>query len=191
MRRARSIYYVSHAQSAIADAPATAVGCLPFVTCLTQTTMNETPNELLEIESQLRSLRANAPQVVVLRASVPPCEKTSRYYVAGLCLLLGLVIGGVTVDRIRPVPPPVEIVRIVEVPVQVEQPQARVAAKTQADSESFGTVESLNLDTMLDQYHRRAQLFAKADWVAAIPRPSYGSIADPMSVVRLRKTLDL
>jgi len=163
----------------------------------------QTPEDLLEIESQLLSLRVNVPPVVVFHAPMPPWEKTwSRYYVAGLCLLLGLVIGGVTVDQLRPAPTPVEIVRVVEVPVEIPM---QVAAHRhpresgEPDNRPFSLgfrlrgndEKSQNLDAMFEEYNRRAQLFAKLKWVATVSRPSTGSISDPMSAFQLRQTFDL
>ena len=168
----------------------------------------QTPDELLDIESQLRSLRLNTPQVIVLS---PRTSRAGGYvaggYVAGLCLLVGLVVGGVTVDQFRPVPAPVEIVRIVEVPIEVTPQAAETQVATHRhpreseepddrlvslDSRLRGNdAKNLNLDAMFEEYNRRAKLFAKIDWVASASRPSYGSISDPMSAFRLRQTLDL
>jgi hypothetical protein len=157
--------------------------------------MTETPAELLDIESQLRSLRANAPQLVILRAK----RSRAADCVGGLCLLFGLIIGGVTVDQIRPVPPPVEIVRIVEVPVEIQIAETGVQRHPREGGELDDRHFSLDsrfrgndeLDAMFEQYNRRAKQFAKADWVAAVPRQSSGSIDDPSSAYRLRQTLDL
>ena len=146
----------------------------------------KTPDELLDIETELRSLRPEVPRLIVLQPPRRP-QPTGwgRLLVA---LLFGVVIGGAMVERLRPVPPPLEVVRIVErTPVAVQPTLEPVAVWEPVAMQS----EKTDLDAMIEAYNRRALLFVGIERVSTMPSPSNGSTADPRSMFRLRETINL
>ena len=150
----------------------------------------KTPDELLDIETELRSLRPEAPRLIVLQ---PPKQSLptgwGRLLVALLC---GVVIGGAMMERLRPVPPPLEIVRIVETPVApTPLPVAQQPAPVVVWEPVIVQPEKTDLDAMIEAYNRRALLFVGIERVSTMPSPSNGSTADPRSMFRLRETINL
>jgi len=150
--------------------------------------MTDIPDELLELETELRSLRPNAPRVMILRPAKP---RTVGYPWIAVALLFGLVMGGTAVERIRPAPVPVEIVRYVEVPATQSSALEVTAAQPPALQVAEIKYRPLNLDEMFEEYNHRAKLFAGVRSGIRMSSPSNGSISDPLSAFRLRETLNL
>jgi len=90
-------------------------------------------------------------------------------------------------ERLRPVPPPLEIVRIVEAPV-AQQPALEPVVVWEPVAMQ---PEKTDLDAMIEAYNRRALLFVGIERVSTMPSPSNGSTADPRSMFRLRETINL
>jgi hypothetical protein len=166
-----------------------------------------TPDDLLGIESELRTLRPDAPRLLILQPR--PRARAAYASMPVLTLLIGILIGGWSVEGLRPMPQVVEVVRVVEVereaiaannspPVEgwhfAQQNDGVVPQMTTPPLRGTPPKEgnyNPDLDTMLEEYTRRAKLFAHVERVAVMPSPSNGSISDPTSVFRLRETMNL
>ena len=148
---------------------------------------NETPDDLHAIESQLRTLRPEAPRLLILQPR--PRARAAYASMPVITLLVGILIGGWSVESLRPVS-------------QVETADGRRQTAAEllplpepepivVQSIAVSGIPEPDLDTMLEEYTRRAKLFAHVERVAVMPSSSNGSISDPTSVFRLRETMNL